>query len=41
VEIALDVLQWNDEGLPIKEIRQKVEDKYSYIGPGTPTPPVE
>jgi len=41
VEIALDVLQWNEDGIPIKEIRTRIEDKYSKYGPGTPTPPVQ
>jgi hypothetical protein len=41
VDIALDVIQWNEQGIPLKEIRARIDEKYSKYGPGTPTPPVE
>jgi hypothetical protein len=41
VEIALDVLQWNQQGVPLKDIRTRIDSKYSKYGIPTPTPPVE
>lgn len=42
MNIALDVLQWNQQGMPIKDIRAKIDGKYGNgkYGPPTPTPPV-
>ncbi len=42
MEIALDVLQWNEDGMAIKDIRQKIDTEYGggKYGIPTPTPPV-
>ncbi|MHB0867650.1 MAG: hypothetical protein ACYC6B_06230 [Thermoleophilia bacterium] len=41
METALDVLQWNQQGIGIKEIRQRIDAKYSAMGyTPTPTPPI-
>lgn len=36
---AVDVEKWYDAGLALKEIRTRIEDKYSRYGPPTSTPP--
>lgn len=39
---ALDAYRWYTDGLSIKEIRQRIDEKYGNgrFGPGTDTPPV-
>lgn len=41
VEEALDVYQWQKEGIPLKEIRSRIDEKYSKFGEPTDTPPIE
>jgi len=42
VEITLAVSQWQKEGVPLKEIRARIDAKYSAMGlTPTPTPPVQ
>jgi len=36
VDIALAVSQWQKEGVPLKEIRTRIDDQYSKLG-YTPT----
>ena len=40
VEEALDVGKWHAEGVSLKEIRSRIDQKYSDHGPPTRTPPV-
>ena len=40
VEEAVDVGEWYDDGLALKDIRFQIEQKYSGHGPPTNTPPV-
>lgn len=37
---VLDAYKWYIDGLSIKEIRQRIDEKYGKFGPGTDTPPV-
>jgi len=41
LEEARDVEQWQDEGLSLKEIRDRIDEKYQDRGTPTDTPPVE
>ena len=40
VRIALDAVEWQQQGLSAAAIRAKVDSKYSQFGPATDTPPV-
>lgn len=40
LEEARDVKQWKDEGLSLKEIRERIDSKYEGRGEPTDTPPV-
>lgn len=40
-KIALDVKAWKDQGVPLKDIRAKVDDKYQDYGQPTDTAPVQ
>jgi hypothetical protein len=41
VDIALAVSQWQKEGVPLKEIRARIDAKYTAMGyTSTPTPPI-
>jgi hypothetical protein len=40
-KIALDAGEWQKQGLSVKDIRKRVDEKYSRYGQPTDTPPVE
>lgn len=40
-KIALDVKAFKEQGLPVKEIRARIDDKYKDYGDPTETPPVQ
>ncbi len=40
IRIALDAVEWQQQGLNAAAIRAKVDSKYSRFGPATDTPPV-
>jgi hypothetical protein len=37
---AIDVKNWLDQNVPIKEIRARIDEKYKKYGPATKTPPI-
>jgi len=39
-DIALDAARWQDEGVTVAEIRNRIDEKYENYGPATDTPPV-
>jgi len=38
---ALDVAKWQEEGYSLKQIREKIDDKYHRYGEPTDTPPLD
>ncbi len=40
VNEALDVFKWQKEGVPLAEIRSRIDEKYSRFGEPTDTPPI-